>query len=302
MMRPVARPCSRSGDACRGWRASWRGRPDPVGLAVQYRATPGVLPRLPGPYRLRPQRSRGPLLRACRVVRAGRGARRPGTARRASPTSCRWQTSSPARTSRGWSAPRHACPRWPTARWRWSCSAPATTTRWPSCSAVIATAGPHALIRLPGYRQGRALRAAYAGATALVFPSICESFGIPAVEAMAQGTPVALADSTALPEIGGPAGWYFDPARDDSLEATLRTLLDDGDERARPGTSAARSPRTTAGRRPMTYWSPSSRIAADRVQSPEAVHQANQVKPVGSIDRLPRSTHVGHPSGSDHHF
>jgi alpha-1,3-rhamnosyl/mannosyltransferase len=53
---------------------------------------------------------------------------------------------------------------------------------------------------------------------------------------MAQGTPVALADSTALPEIGAAAGWFFDPTRDDALEATLRALLDDRGERARRAT------------------------------------------------------------------
>jgi alpha-1,3-rhamnosyl/mannosyltransferase len=93
--------------------------------------------------------------------------------------------------------------------------------------------GRRALIRMPGYRQGTALRAAYAEATALVFPSLCESFGIPAVEAMAQGLPVALANSTALPEIGGDAGWYFDPTDEQVIAASLRSLLDDSAERAR---------------------------------------------------------------------
>jgi glycosyltransferase involved in cell wall biosynthesis len=94
-------------------------------------------------------------------------------------------------------------------------------------------AGRRALIRTPGYRQGRALRAIYAEATALVFPSLCESFGIPAVEAMAQGIPAAMADSTALPEIGGEAGWYFDPNSEDAIANTIRRLLDDPAERAR---------------------------------------------------------------------
>jgi glycosyltransferase involved in cell wall biosynthesis len=99
-------------------------------------------------------------------------------------------------------------------------------------SEAVAAAESRILIRMPGYRQGNELRAIYAEARALVFPSLCESFGIPAVEAMAQGLPVALADSTALPEIGGEAGWYFDPLDEDAITASLRSLLDDHQERA----------------------------------------------------------------------
>ena len=100
----------------------------------------------------------------------------------------------------------------------------------------IARLGRQPIIRLPGYRQGRALLAAYAEATTLVFPSTCESFGIPAVEAMAGGIPVALANSTALPEVGGEAGWYFDPADDDAITTTLRAMLDQTGERTRRAT------------------------------------------------------------------
>jgi alpha-1,3-rhamnosyl/mannosyltransferase len=99
--------------------------------------------------------------------------------------------------------------------------------------AAIATLPPTARVRTPGYREGPALRAAYAEALALVFPSTCESFGIPAVEAMAQSCPVALADSTALPEIAADAGWYFDPTDDDALLDALRALLDHPADRAR---------------------------------------------------------------------
>jgi glycosyltransferase involved in cell wall biosynthesis len=102
-----------------------------------------------------------------------------------------------------------------------------------SLRSAAGEAGRNAIIQMPGYRQGRALRAAYAEATALVFPSLCESFGIPAVEAMAQGLPVALAQSTALPEIGGEAAWYFDPNSEDAITDGLRRLLDDSNERAR---------------------------------------------------------------------
>jgi glycosyltransferase involved in cell wall biosynthesis len=109
---------------------------------------------------------------------------------------------------------------------------------------AAATIDARAVVKLPGYRQGKALRAIYAEAFALCFPSSCESFGIPAVEAMAQGLPVALADSTALPEIGGEAGWYFPPDSVEAIAGTLRDLLDRGIERSRK----AEAGRTIASR------------------------------------------------------
>jgi glycosyltransferase involved in cell wall biosynthesis len=97
---------------------------------------------------------------------------------------------------------------------------------------AIAAIGRKAIVKMPGYRQGKSLRAIYAEAKALVFPSTCESFGIPAVEAMAQGCPVALADNTALPEVGGDAAWYFGPEDEPAIAESLRSLLHDAEARA----------------------------------------------------------------------
>ena len=44
---------------------------------------------------------------------------------------------------------------------------------------------------------------------------------------------MVLADSTALPEISGPAGWYVEPTREDSIAATLREVIDQPAEVAR---------------------------------------------------------------------
>lgn len=62
-----------------------------------------------------------------------------------------------------------------------------------------------------GYAETCDLPGLYAAATALLFPSRYEGFGIPAIESMACGTPVIASDTTSLPEVCGPAGYYVNP-------------------------------------------------------------------------------------------
>jgi glycosyltransferase involved in cell wall biosynthesis len=73
---------------------------------------------------------------------------------------------------------------------------------------------------------------AYGGAEILVFPSRFEGFGLPAVEAMACGTPTILARATSLPEVGGEAALYFTPGDDRELAVVMEKLLFDDAARA----------------------------------------------------------------------
>lgn len=83
---------------------------------------------------------------------------------------------------------------------------------------------------LLGYSPDEDLPALYAGAQALVFPSLYEGFGLPVLEAMACGTPVVASNVSSLPEVGGDAALYFDPV-DVGMTRTVRRLLGDADLR-----------------------------------------------------------------------
>ena len=61
----------------------------------------------------------------------------------------------------------------------------------------------------PGYVDDETLAGLYANATLFVLPSQEEGFGLPALEAMASGTPVIVSDGGALPEVVGEAGMIF---------------------------------------------------------------------------------------------
>ena len=66
----------------------------------------------------------------------------------------------------------------------------------------------------------------YRSAAALVYPSLYEGFGIPCLEAMACGCPVACSDAASLPEICGDAALYFDPLSAESIAQAIRDVLD----------------------------------------------------------------------------
>ena len=83
-----------------------------------------------------------------------------------------------------------------------------------------------------------ALPAVYAGARALVLPSHYEGFGLPALEAMACGTPTIVSDIPALREVVGDGGWLIDPAEPETIADALRMAIEHTERLERERTAA----------------------------------------------------------------
>ena len=80
-------------------------------------------------------------------------------------------------------------------------------------------------IVMPGYISAEQKRKLYSNALCFVFPSICEGFGIPVLEAMACGCPVITADNTSLPEVGGDAAIYVDAHSIEQLAFRMEQVI-----------------------------------------------------------------------------
>jgi glycosyltransferase involved in cell wall biosynthesis len=86
-------------------------------------------------------------------------------------------------------------------------------------------------VHLTGYVPEKELPALYRGAMTLVYPSVYEGFGLPALESMASGVPPIVGDNTSLPEIVGDAGLCIDPHNVSAIADAIIRMVNDVDLR-----------------------------------------------------------------------
>ena len=101
-------------------------------------------------------------------------------------------------------------------------------------------------VQITGWVPRDELYSLYERARAFVYPSTFEGFGMPVLEALAAGIPVACSDIPPLREVAGDAALYFDPLNEDDIASAIERVMTDaslqerlataGHERARPFT------------------------------------------------------------------
>ena len=88
-------------------------------------------------------------------------------------------------------------------------------------------------MRFLDWVSGPELEGLYALSAAFVFPSLFEGFGLPVLEAMRRGVPVACSDRSSLPEVAGDAALLFDPDDPQAIRVAIERILGDPAEAER---------------------------------------------------------------------
>jgi glycosyltransferase involved in cell wall biosynthesis len=88
-------------------------------------------------------------------------------------------------------------------------------------------------IHFAGFLSEEELKDIYRRAEAFVLPSLAEGFGIPLLEAMASGVPIASSSATSLPEVAGDAALYFDPSLEEEIGLRLIQILESPETKQR---------------------------------------------------------------------
>lgn len=120
-------------------------------------------------------------------------------------------------------------------------------------------------VRFAGWLPEAELEDLWAAADAFVFPSLFEGFGLPVLEAMARGVPVACSNASSLPEVAGDAALLFDPRDPHAIAGALSRLLGDDDLRERLRRAGPERARAFTWRRTaeLTLASYARALAAD---------------------------------------
>jgi glycosyltransferase involved in cell wall biosynthesis len=116
-------------------------------------------------------------------------------------------------------------------------------------------------LKLVGNVPDEDLNALYRHASWFIFPSLYEGFGLPPLEAMANGCPVLAAHAAPIPEIYGDAVLYFDPNDPASLAACLRDVTTRADAPALRETLKQRA----AARMAIYRWDANARILLEHL-------------------------------------
>lgn len=98
---------------------------------------------------------------------------------------------------------------------------------FPALKKQVAELGLENRVVFTGFIADEDLVYLYNAATLLTFPSLEEGFGLPAMEAMACGTPVAASNCGSLPEVLGAAGRFFDPRDSQNIARVIEQILAD---------------------------------------------------------------------------
>ena len=85
----------------------------------------------------------------------------------------------------------------------------------------------HRNVIFTGFVSDDELAWLYKNTLCYVFPSLMEGFGLPGLEAMLHGAPVASSNATCLPEVYGDAAQYFDPLDVDDMTSTIDAIISD---------------------------------------------------------------------------
>jgi glycosyltransferase involved in cell wall biosynthesis len=109
--------------------------------------------------------------------------------------------------------------------------APGTRQQW--LKQAARSLGLDDCILFPGYLANAELLALVTNSAGVIFPSLYEGFGLPVIEAMATGVPVACSNLTSLPEVAGDAAILFDPRIPEQIAQSMISLAHDKELTAR---------------------------------------------------------------------